>query len=164
MTDKLATLVPRITQLLLIALGSGSSDGERINAIRAIQRQLKGANSDSHDLLKRLEATPLSEDEMQRIFNAGIERGRAEEVENARRNAVTIATPFAIGDVGPGVGPYSWLQIAQHCERNTHRLDDWERGFIASVVRRLRYKPPSQKEAAKLHDIFHTRFGERIQE
>ena len=91
MTDKLAKIVPKITPLLLIALGNGSTDGERINAIRALQRQLKGANSDSHDLIGRLEATPLSEEEMQRIFDSGIERGRTEEVENARRNAVTIA-------------------------------------------------------------------------
>jgi hypothetical protein len=164
MTDELAKLVPKIRQLLLIALGNGSSDGERINAIHLLQRQLKGADSDSHDLIKRLEATPLSEDEMQRIFNAGFERGRAEEVENTRRNALTIAAPFATGDVGPGVGRYSWLTIAQHCERNAHCLNDWEREFIANVVRRLRYKPPSSKEAAKLHDIFHNRFGERIRE
>ena len=108
MTDKLAAIVPKLTKLLLVTLDNGSTDGERINAIRVgIQRQLKGADSDSHDLVKRLE--PLSEDEMQQIFNAGIEQGRAEEIENARRNAVSITTPFVDGDVGRGVGPYSWL-------------------------------------------------------
>jgi hypothetical protein len=162
MDDKLATIVPKITRLLLIALGNGSTDGERVNAIHLVQQQLKDADSDSHDLLKRLEATPLSEEEMRKIFDAGFERGRSEEVENARRNAVTIAAPSVTGDVGRGVGRYTWLEIARHCECNTHCLDSWEREFIANVGRRLRYKPPSPKEAAKLHDIFHKRLGERI--
>ena len=51
MDDKLATIVPKITRLLLIALGNGSTDGERVNAIHLVQQQLKDADSDSHDLL-----------------------------------------------------------------------------------------------------------------
>lgn len=159
--DKLATVMPKIAQLLLVALDGGSSDGERINAVRAVRLYLSRVDSDSHDLVERIKTAPLSEDEMQRIFNAGIEQGRAEEAENARRNAVMTA-PFDVGEVGSGVGSYTWLQIARHCERNTHCLNDWEREFTANVVRRLRYKAPSPKEAAKLHDIFHKRFGERI--
>lgn len=112
MTDALA--MAEIRQLLLVALDSGSTDGERINALRFIQRKLKKDNSDSHDLVRRL----VSKEEMRQVFDKGVEKGRNEEVENARRNAVTIEAPFADTDVGPGVGPYSWLQIAKHCQRN----------------------------------------------
>lgn len=158
MTDALAT--PRITQFLLVALGNGATEGERINAIGQLQRELKKADCDAHDLVKRL---ALTEQQAQQILDAGIAKGRAEEAENARRNAVTtVAAPFVAGDVGRGVGSYTWLEIARHCACNTHRLNDWERRFAASVVRQLRYKPPSPDQAAKLHQIFYERFGERI--
>jgi hypothetical protein len=159
--SKLDTVVPKVAKLLLRILDNGSTDGERIFAIGILRDQLRDADSDHHDLVKRLAAEPFSQEEMRRIFNAGLEQGRAQELENAQRNAV-IPAPFVAGDVGSGVGRYTWLQIAQHCERHLHCLDDWERGFIANVVRRLRYKAPTPKEAAKLHDIFHKRFGERM--
>ena len=89
MTDALA--MSEIRQLMLVALDSGSTDGERINALRFIQRKLKKDNSDSHDLVRRL----VSKEEMQQVFDKGVEKGRNEEVENARRNAVTIEAPFA---------------------------------------------------------------------
>ena len=151
MTDVLA--LSKIKQLLLVALDSGSTEGERINALSCIQRKMN-----PHDLVRRL----VSKEEMQQVFDKGVEKGRNEEVENARRNAVTIEAPFADSDVGLGVGPYSWIQIARHCERNTHRLNDWERSFVASIVRQLLYKPLNGNQANKLHQIFHQRFGERI--
>jgi hypothetical protein len=154
-TDKLDNALPKIKQMLLVILDQGSSDGERINAAHAARRYLTHADSDSHELVEQL----LTETDMQKILDAGREQGRAEEVKNARRDSVTIGAPF---DVGSGVGPYSWLQIARHCERNGHRLNTWEREFAASLARRLLYKPPSPNQASKLHDIFHKRFGERI--
>ncbi|MGY3615699.1 hypothetical protein [Bradyrhizobium sp. USDA 10063] len=160
--DRLAKIVPRVTQLLLVALSSGATEGERVNAINAMRRQLESAGCDSHELVERIKAPPLGEEEMQRIFDAGVAHGRADEIENARRNAVTIVPASTPGDVGAGVNGYTWLEIVQHFQRNVHRLNDWERDFTADVGRMLRYRPPSPKQAAKIHDIFHKKFGERI--
>jgi hypothetical protein len=118
--NTLDTALPKIKQMLLLVLDPGTTDGERLNAINAAQKYLKGVESDSHDLLRRL----LSKDELQKVLDTGREQGRAEEIENAQRNAVAVAAPatgafgfgnVVPGDVGHGVGPYTWLEIAQHC-------------------------------------------------
>jgi hypothetical protein len=149
MTDALA--MSEIKQLLLVALDSGSTDGERINALRFIQRKMN-----PHDLVRQL----VSKEEMQQVFDKGVEKGRNEEVENARRNAVTIEAPFADTDVGPGIGPLQLATIIA-LQGATRLASTLGAQVHSEVARKLLYSRRSRKEAAK-HQIFLQRFGERI--
>jgi hypothetical protein len=116
---------------------------------------------------------------MQKIFDAGVAQGRAEEVENARLNAI-VAPPaapqmpkwtmnaappppwMAPSPPATGVNGYTWLQIAEHFVRNQHLLNDWERDFATDMARKLHYITPSPRQAEKIHQIFQKKFGERI--
>jgi hypothetical protein len=172
-------LMSRVAQLLLVALSAGATDSERVNAITLVQRQLEGAGCDSHELIERLKTDPLGEEDMQKIFDAGVAQGREEEVEKARLNAVaappvTPLTPpwYGAASMAPttappmgvvtGVNGYTWLQIAEHFVRNQHLLNDWERDFATDMARKLHYITPSPKQAEKIHQIFQKKFGERI--
>ena len=151
---------------------SSNTEGEAIAAVNAILRVLATAGLDIHTLVSRVEhgkaGDGKTDEELQKALDEAVEKGiqigLAKGIEQGRRSAVIAAAPsmIALGDVGTGVNGYSWLEIAEHAERNLHRLNDWEKGFIENVTRKLRYKPPSINEAAKLHQIFHQRFGEKI--
>jgi hypothetical protein len=166
MTDALANVMPRIAQLLLVALSPGATEGERVNAMRAVQQQLERANSDSHELVERIKTPPLSENEMQKIFDAGREQGRAEEVEKRRRAMVAVNSPLVSGGVGDGINGYSWWEIVGHCATNAHRLSSqYEREFAESIAgqfQRGERDAPSPKQEPVLRRIFIYRFGGKI--
>jgi hypothetical protein len=168
-TSKLDKLIaiPRAAQLLLVALNSGATDGERGNAINAFQRKLKEAGIDGHELVERLKTPPLDEAEMQKIFDAGRAQGRAEEIEQRQRSSVAIASasPFADG-VGDGVNGYTWRAIVGHCVLNKNLIRNrWEVDFIESVAEQLAMsfrRNPTENQAPILRRIFLRWFNGKI--
>ena len=74
MTEKLDAIVPKMLPLLRM-LSSGT-EGEVLNAVRALLRLLASIGLDIHALADRIERrAPLSAAEMQRIYDAGYQRG-----------------------------------------------------------------------------------------
>ena len=124
MSGKLDPAIPRLVQFLLLALSPGASEGERTNAMNMARKELEKVGSDAHELGERIKASPLSEEEMKQIFDAGRAQGRVEEIEQRQRSvtAITVAAPFADGDVGEGINGYSWREIVGHCVANKLRI------------------------------------------
>ena len=161
MTDKRATMPPRILQLLLVVLCPSAADGERINAMRAVDRYLASVGSNGHELMDRIKTPPVSDEDMQRVFDAGYAKRLADEAEQ-RRRAVAVTASLASGAVGEGVNGYTWREIAGHCAANGQHLNAWEREFTESVAEQLasRFSRPSEPI---LRRIFLNRFGGRIE-
>ena len=163
MPDKLAAVVPRIAQLTRML--ASSSDGEVLAAARALVRTLVGAGLDIHAVVERIEIPPVSDEEMQKIFDAGYAERVSDEAEQ-RHRAVAVVASLADGEVGDGINGYSWREIAGHCLANRQRIRSrWESDrFIPSVAERLanpHYKL-SDKEAPILRRIFQTWFSGKI--
>ena len=142
MADKLDPSLPKIALLLRVVLGNGATDSERISAIHAVRRRLEGADSDSHELVDRIENRPLSPSEMQKIHDAAYSIGHADGVEQGRRSAVMAAAQptsiVATGNVGSGVNGYSWFDIARYCACNKHRIArDKDGKFVESIAEQL---------------------------
>ena len=81
-SGKIEPAIPRIVQLLLVALSPGTTEGERATAFDMLQRTLEKVDPGGHELAERIKASPaLVEEEMRQIFDAGRAQGRAEEIE-----------------------------------------------------------------------------------
>ena len=136
--------------------------------MRLIQRTLKGANADGHDLIKRLtEQSGYSESEPLEACEKYYAIRRNKEIEQEHRRAMVAATkPIVVDDdVGDGVGDYSWLEIAQHCMASIDRFRGRDRDFVESVYRQLssgRRSAPSPAQAPWLRGLFVRYFGGRI--
>jgi hypothetical protein len=165
MANKPANEMSRIAQLLLVVLSPGATENERTTAFKLFQQTVRSVDPGGHELAERIKTTPLSEEEMQQIFNAGRAQGRAEEIEQRQRSvaAIGIAASFADGDVGQGINGYSWREIVGHCVANKHRIrNTWESNFVQSVAGQLAasyYSKPTEKQAPILHRIFQTWFN-----
>ena len=153
MTDKLAPLLPRIAQLMLVALDRASADGERVNAMRAIDHCLQGAGADKFELVERVKQAPVTEADMQKVFDAGYAKRRTDEAELRCRG---VARRGNI--IRDGVNGYSWTEVASYCALNKQRIHNrWEANFVESVAEQLafsRYATPSEKQAPILRNIF----------
>jgi hypothetical protein len=131
----------------LIKMLSSDRDGEVVAAARAIKRTLDGAGSDIHEFAERIKGAKLSEADMQRIYNAGLQDGK---------DAAAVNKGFS--DVA---GP-SWHEMAVHCaEKADDRfLYPGEREFIDDMVRWTARREPSEKQGRWLHKIY-VRLGKR---
>ena len=100
----------------------------------------------------------LSAAEMQQIYEKGYAKGHADGAEQGRRSAVIAAAmpmsrfgSIASSDVGPGINGHSWLEIAQYCATNKHRITrDKDRDFVDSVFEQIAFtanprRPPQAK-------------------
>ena len=169
MADKLTAITPRLTKLLLIVFDPGATDGERLNAMSLIQRDLKSAGADGHDLAEQLtKPSGVSEEKVLEACEKYYAIRRGKEIEQDHRRAmVAAAKPILTDDdVGDGVGDYSWLEIAQHCMANIDRFRGKDRDFVESIYRQLasgRRSEPSPAQAPWLRDLFVRYFGGRIQ-
>lgn len=95
-------------------------------------------------LLRRLVA-PLGPGERRQAFDEGYAAGYAA----ARRQE----------GISDGPGGISWEQIVKHAAANPQMINVWEREFIDSVSRSLRYGiPPTPRQCAKLEWLLHNRF------
>ena len=139
---------PGTTQKLekLVRLLSSDKDHEVLAAARAIQRTLSGAGSDIHELADRIKGGKLSESEMQRIYDAGVQEGK---------DAAAAAAGFKNTE-----GP-SWLEMAEYCAgHDDGRLSAKERGFVEDMVRLCARREPSEKKGRWLH-VLYVRLGRR---
>ena len=110
---------------------SSPHDNEIINAVHLL---IKALTTDGRDLHYVATLVETDEARMQRIFDAGREKGKAEEIEARQRSVVALsaASPFDDG-IGEGINGYSWEEVVGHCVLHKPRLSKWERGFVESV-------------------------------
>jgi hypothetical protein len=166
--EKLETSMQRVVQLLSMALNATTAPAERLNALRALDRFLDSIGADSHDLIDRFSGdSGISDEDMQRIFDAGYAK-RAEEEETKRRQAVAVVTPSAGAAVDDesGVNGYVWREIAGHCAAHVGTIrNDWEQDFIRSIamnfVTNKNFKP-TIKQRPILARIFRSWFRGEI--
>jgi hypothetical protein len=156
----------------LIRMLTSTSEGEVLNAVRALLQLLANAALDIHWLSTRIEKggdngearASLGAAEMQRIYDAAYQKGFTDGSAHGRKSAI-VAGP-SIGtfniDVGSGVNGYSWRQIAQHCVANKHLFHGRDYDFVESVAEQLEYKPISAPQAKWLKDLFMRQFDGRI--
>lgn len=173
MDQKLDAVVPKLVRIL--GMLTSGADREVLTTVQAFFQVLTNAGLDIHVLRSRIEHGKCEEDgnlsasEMQKIYDAAYAKGHADGVEQGRRSAI-IATAIPMGiidssDVGPGVNGHSWLEIAQYCADNKHRVfRDKDREFIDSIFEQLASsrRPISPPQAKWLRDIFKQRFAGRI--
>jgi hypothetical protein len=133
---------PQISKLTKML--SSLNDGEVVTAARAILRTLAQEGTDIHELADHVvdiaEGRKLSQADMQRLFDAGFEKGKRS----------TEAAPMNFSEVGP-----SFYQMA--CEiqnKNDGRLSQRETDFVNDMVRWCAKREPSEKQAKWLHSIY----------
>lgn len=138
MADKLELALPKIVKLMLLILGSSTTDGEWTNAFEALMRTLKEVDPGGHGLVKRLEApsATLNQIEIKAIFEAGRAQGRAEETV-LRQRAVSVIASRVVDDISNGFNGYGWEAIAGHCLANLHNIPSNHHGFIEGAADRL---------------------------
>jgi hypothetical protein len=162
-SDRLATLV----RMLI------GSDGEALNAVRAILRLLASAGLDIHALAERIEKGPeddtprasLNAAEMQRIYDTAYQKGFSDGSEHGRKSAIVAGPSIGTFHTGvdSGVNGYSWQEIARHCAANKHLFHGRDFDFVESVAEQLEYRTtPSPAQAKWLKDLFMRRFNGRI--
>jgi hypothetical protein len=136
---------PGATQKLekLVRLLSSDKDHEVLAAARAITRTLSAAHSDIHELAARVKG--VSEADMQRIFDAGVQEGKD----------AAAAAGFKSTE-----GP-SYYEMATYCvEHDDGRLTPKERGFVEDMTRWCARREPTEKQAKWLHVLW-VRLGRR---
>jgi hypothetical protein len=128
----------KIEKLLKVALSS-DKEGEVLAAARAIRRTLDNAGSDIHELAARIKGAKLSEAEMKRIYDAGVQDGK---------DAAAIDKGF----INAGT---SWLEMAEYCAAHDEGcLTAKERGFVVDMVRWCARREPSEKQGKWLHVLY----------
>jgi hypothetical protein len=149
--QKLADVIRRL---------ASDQDGEVIASVGALKRMLASCNADLNDLassVERLATGGLEEAEMNRLFDAGYEKGLAD---SRRKQAEELAVYGQRLD-----GSYDWLAIALFCQReNTRVRGDVERTFVNDMAARMSFPggEPTEKQAVWLLAIFR-RLGGRIE-
>jgi hypothetical protein len=124
-----------------IRLLASDRDGEVVAAARALTRTLKSAGADLHQLADQI-TQPISKRDMQRLYDAGYEAGRAAEQK-------TNGSDFR--DVNPL--PSAHL-MARWCQQHNDQSNDKESKFIDGVAARTVYRAPSEKQLKWLTAIF----------
>jgi hypothetical protein len=130
-TDKISKLIKML---------SSSSDGEVVNAARAILRTLQAEGTDIHELAERVEGRKLSQAEMQRIYDKAFQDGKSAAAASTGSNPVEVPTFYSMA-----------------CEiqaKANGRLNPKEQGFIDDMVRWCALREPSEKQAKWLHSIY----------
>jgi hypothetical protein len=130
-TDKISKLLKML---------SSSSDGEVVNAARAILRTLQAEGTDIHALAERVEGRKLSQTEMQQIYDKAFQDGKS---------AATAASGFSPVDVPTF---YSMACEIQH--KANGRLSPKEQGFVDDMVCWCARREPSEKQAKWLHALY----------
>jgi len=132
-------------------LGS-DQDGEVVAAVRALKPMLRSIGEDLHDLAARVEKPTLNEAEMRKIFDAGVETGKAE------------AAQHGDGEFRAVDGTPPWEDITvwlQRYDDQHDRLTARERDFVNQMAERVLWHEPSERQARWLLEIFR-RLGGRI--
>lgn len=115
--------------------------------MHALRRTLKSNGQDLHDLAARIEKPALSEVEMRKIFDAGVEAGirKAEAAQHGDGEFHAV----------DGVPPWEDVTVRlQHYDDQHGRLSERERGFVDQMAERVLWREPSEKQARWLLGIF----------
>ena len=179
MADHPAAKLPLIERLWAVLFSTTASDSERLKALHVIDRHLTETGIDGYEIIERIKTPPVSEEEMQKVFDAGRELGRTE-------NAVTVVkpkppffgSPGAVSRSGGIYGfedddrirgadvykGYRWCDIAEHCDDNAHRIPEKHHGFLADMADKLTrsYGTISGRQAKYLANLFTQHLGGRI--
>jgi hypothetical protein len=130
----------------LLKLLASDKDGEVIAAAHAIKRTLESAGADIHELAARFKGGKLSEAEMKRIYDAGVQDGK---------DAAAAAQGFSNTE-----GP-SYYEMAKYCiEHSDGRLTSKERGFVEDMTRWCARREPTEKQGKWLH-VLYVKLGRR---
>jgi hypothetical protein len=130
----------------LIKLLVSDKEGEVVAAAHAIRRTLSGAGADIHELAARIKGGKLSEAEMRKIYDAGVQEGK---------DAAAATAGFSSTE-----GP-TYLEMATFCaSHDDNRLTPREREFIDDMTRWCVRREPTEKQAKWLHMLW-VRLGRR---
>jgi hypothetical protein len=119
-TQKLDDIMPKIAQILLMALDPGAECGERVNAIEMVQRQLKAVDCDGHELVKRLTTAAA----LQKISDTAFERGKLEAEKN-RPNLPAVFRDLEADELH---------RMAEFCWERSHRIPSKYYSFIEDMM------------------------------
>jgi hypothetical protein len=150
----------------LIRLFGSPIEGEAHAAFEALLRLLGPSGIDVHVLAERIVREPLSDAEMQKIYDVGFKEGLTQGTEQGRRQAVAAAQPVVLEPGVPiDVNGYGWAEIAQHCLDNLHLFQGRDQEFIESISEQLARwgNGPTPKQAKWLKDLFVRKLGGRIE-
>jgi hypothetical protein len=132
--DKLAKRIAATVRLL-----ASDKPGEAAAALQALGRVLQGAGADAiHAVADRIEH-PLTEEEMKKIFEAGVARGLKQAKREARINGGEFPSNH---------------DMAMWCRQQDQKLNDWERKFINDMAAKSLSRALSLKQEEKLRAIF----------
>ena len=133
-------------------------DGEIVSTVLAIRRVMKTAGLDFHVLADRVQkpnGNGLSEAEMRRIFDEGVEVGLQKAEEERRR-------PNYFRDVGDAE---YWHEIASYCQQNPKRRFLYERepDFLEDMVEQTADgDAPSEAQQVWLLKIYRRLGGKKL--
>lgn len=151
--NALAPISDRVGKLLRLL--ASDNDGEVVAAVKALRRTLQSAGADLHalaDVIEKPTAAPLSEAEMQRILDAGIEIGIAKGIAQARELGV-------FKPVGTDPTPH---EMARYCQENIARLAPKHHQFVDDMAAKtLKPWPLTPKQTEYLKSLWHQAGGGR---
>src|SRR5262245_43568524 len=127
-------------------LGSNRA-GEVVAAANALIAELKKHGEDLHDMAERRANPKLSEVEMRKIYDAGLEAG----IRKAE------AAQIGDGDFRSIDGTPPWEEIATWLQRyddQHNRLGERERDFVNDMAALTLWRTPSERQARWLLGIF----------
>ena len=135
----------------LIRLLGSESEGEVLNAHGALKRLLASKDVSFTDLgnaLEKLATGGLEEAEMQRIFDAGYQKGLTD---STRKQAEEQAVYGQRLD-----GSNDWEAISLFCQREKERLEAKHHQFIDDMASRMAWggRQPTPKQGTYLLSLF----------
>jgi hypothetical protein len=131
----------------LVRLLASDKPGEIVAAAYAIVRLLTKNGADIHALADHIEHTNgkrILEDDMQRIFRAGYEKG----VHDAEER---LHDDDGFRDLN---GLPSWHRMARFCQRHSDHLRANERKFVNDMAARTTWREPTDKQGKWLQSIY----------
>jgi hypothetical protein len=142
----------------LVRLLGSDSEGEVFAAHGALKRHLASHGVTFNDLgngIERLATGGLADDQMQRLFDAGYQKG----LEDATRKQLEAEGAFGLR---PDGSP-DWERIAVYCQREKGRLkEDRHRHFVDDMASRMTgSREPTPRQATYLLSLFR-QLGGRI--
>jgi hypothetical protein len=135
----------------LVRLLGSESEGEVLNAHRALKRVLASrcvGFTDLGNAIEKLATGGLADDQMQRLFDAGYQKG----LKDAARKQVEAEGAFGLR---PDGSP-DWESIALYCQREKGRLkEDRHHQFVDDMASRMTWSlEPTPKQATYLLSLF----------
>jgi hypothetical protein len=147
----------------MLRMLADGNDGQAFAAMQGLRRALQGDQAKLYkdklyDLAEHAERPDdggLSEQDMQKVFDAGVQEGM--------RRAENKLHGSSSGDFRNTDGTPEWLEIARYCQQHDDRLrEEKERQFVADMAGRLVFgREPTERQGKWLLSIFY-RLGGKL--